>query len=68
MIEGRRRKGRQRLRCLESITDSMNMYLNKLWEIVKDREGWHAAVRQVAESRHCLAIEQQYSFIKHEKF
>ena len=67
MIEGKRRKGRQRMRCLESITDSMNMYLNKLWETVKDREDWHAAVPQVAESRHCLAIEQ-YSFIKHENF
>ena len=48
MIEGRRRRGRQR--CLDSITDSMNMYLNRFWEIVKDGEDWHASVHQVTES------------------
>ena len=59
-IEGKRRRGQQRVRWLDSITDSMDMYLSKLWEIVKDREAWCVTVHGVTKERMMPNLKLQY--------
>ena len=61
--EGRRKRERQRMRWLDSISDAMEMNLGKLQEMVKDREAWHAAVHGVTKSWHNWMTEQQYSYL-----
>ena len=58
-IKGKKRRGQQRMRWLESITDSMHMNLSKLWQIVEDRRAWETAVHWVTNSGHDLATELQ---------
>ena len=63
-IEGRRRKGKQGMRWLGDIIHSVDMSLNRLWEIVKDREAWHAAIHRVSKRQSLVTEQQQKHLLK----